>query len=229
MTMITDTDDRRPSVRRRWWRRLDLNHNGRTFLRRRGLDNWKAFGIVVHRLDAPDPGMDLHDHPWSFVTFILNGGYTEQWANIAETDEHRYEPGTWGAWLFDDEPDDSGELAADLPLAQRAAMESTLRNKAGGTLPHERPRRYLTDDDGPVLPWANPQRTWRRWSIHKMPLDVAHRITACEPNTITLVLRTRKVRRWGFYQPDGWVDWEQYDYATRRACTVESDRPEERR
>lgn len=146
---------------RGWYRRLDLIHGGRTFLRRRGLDlRWG--GILVHRIDAADPGMDLHDHPWAFVSIVLRGGYTEEFCDT----------------------------------------------------------RLATGDLG--------ERTWRRWSIHRMPLNIAHRITAVEPNTVTLVLRTRKTRRWGFYLPTGWVDWEAYDYAQRRPVSVESDRPEER-
>ncbi len=33
--------------------------------------------IYIHRLYAPNPHPDCHDHPWSFVTFILKGGYWE--------------------------------------------------------------------------------------------------------------------------------------------------------
>lgn len=36
------------------------------------------FGIFLHRMDAGDPGIDLHDHPWWFVSLILAGGYNEQ-------------------------------------------------------------------------------------------------------------------------------------------------------
>jgi hypothetical protein len=35
-------------------------------------------------MDAPDPGIDLHDHPWWFITIPLWGGYTEQRANVRE-------------------------------------------------------------------------------------------------------------------------------------------------
>lgn len=73
-------------------------------------------------------------------------------------------------------------------------------------------------------------RKWRRWSVHRMPLDVAHRIVRVEPGTVTLVLRGRKVRRWGFFLPPdqgGWVDWEDYDYATRRPVAARSNRPGE--
>jgi len=60
-----------------------------------------------------------------------------------------------------------------------------------------------------------------------MPLNIAHRITAAEPGTTTLVLRLRKVRRWGFYLPHGWVDWQAYDYDARRPVSVDSNKPEE--
>lgn len=68
---------------RGWWRKLDLIHGNTTFLRRRGLD-LRFVGILVHRLDAADPGMDLHDHPWAFISIVLRGGYTEEWAQTRE-------------------------------------------------------------------------------------------------------------------------------------------------
>lgn len=215
------TDQRRP-----WWRKLDLIHDGRTFLRRRGVDA-RLFGVLLHRIDAPDPGLDLHDHPWPFVSIVLRGGYTELVASIVP---YRYEPGSWGAWLFDGEPDPlTGALAKALPPGQRAAIEASLRAKAGrlkqlGRLPHEQHERgVLTDFQ---------TRRWRRWSIHRMPLDVAHRIARVEPGTVTLVLRGRKVRRWGFFMPaaeGGWVDWEDYDYEARRPLRAVSNRKGETR
>lgn len=97
-------------------RRLTLRHGGRVFLDRWGLEcHW--FGIFVHKIAAPDPGLDLHDHPWPFVSLILRGGYAEQVAEAREpwlthhrswgrgsvhrmpmTAAHRItfaEPGTW--------------------------------------------------------------------------------------------------------------------------------------
>lgn len=66
---------------------------GDVFLDRFGLENdW--FGIFVHHIAGPDPGLDLHDHPWPFASLILRGGYTEEaldardapaWARSAET------------------------------------------------------------------------------------------------------------------------------------------------
>jgi hypothetical protein len=36
------------------------------------------FSILLHRFETPDPRPTLHDHPWSFVSLILRGGYNEQ-------------------------------------------------------------------------------------------------------------------------------------------------------
>ena len=38
--------------------------------------NWFPFNIFVHKFLKSDPD-DLHDHPWSYATIILKGGYYE--------------------------------------------------------------------------------------------------------------------------------------------------------
>jgi hypothetical protein len=38
----------------------------------------RFFTVHLHRLEAPQWHPDCHDHPWSFVTLILRGGYEEQ-------------------------------------------------------------------------------------------------------------------------------------------------------
>lgn len=35
------------------------------------------FGIYLHKLCTPDPRDTLHDHPWSFFSIVLKGGYVE--------------------------------------------------------------------------------------------------------------------------------------------------------
>jgi hypothetical protein len=102
----------------RWsfWRALDVSSRGVPFLKRRGVDV-KWFGIYWHRLPGPDPGLDLHDHPWSAVILVGGGGYTErsaearapgierertyrrgQFRRLRATEIHTItavEPGTW--------------------------------------------------------------------------------------------------------------------------------------
>lgn len=143
-------------------RRLTLRHGGRTFLDRWGVEcRW--FGVFLHHIAGPDPGIDIHDHPWPFVTLILRGGYSERAADIRE-------------------------------------------------------------------PWMTTFRRWPRWSIHRMPLTIAHRILRADPGTWTLVIRGRKSRDWGFYlwEDNRWVPWRDYDFVSRRANAVESNRREER-
>ena len=35
------------------------------------------FAVYLHHLHTSDENRALHDHPWSFVTFLLSGGYEE--------------------------------------------------------------------------------------------------------------------------------------------------------
>lgn len=35
------------------------------------------FGIMFHRIWRPDNQRDLHDHPWTFLSFVLRGSYVE--------------------------------------------------------------------------------------------------------------------------------------------------------
>jgi hypothetical protein len=51
---------------------------GDTYLDRLRIVQTPWFGVYLHRLGTPDPGVDLHDHPWPFVSVILRGGYEEQ-------------------------------------------------------------------------------------------------------------------------------------------------------
>jgi hypothetical protein len=39
------------------------------------------FGIMFHRIFRPDNQRDLHDHPWSFLSFVLRGSYVEDTPN----------------------------------------------------------------------------------------------------------------------------------------------------
>jgi hypothetical protein len=59
-------------------RRMTLRRaDGRIYLDRWGLEcRWA--GVFIHKMSAPDPGIDLHDHPWTFASLILAGGYTEE-------------------------------------------------------------------------------------------------------------------------------------------------------
>lgn len=55
------------------------------------------------------------------------------------------------------------------------------------------------------------QHRRRRWSLHRVPITVAHSIDSLEPRTVTLVLVGRRCREWGFWTATGWVHWKAYD------------------
>ena len=65
-------------------------------------DKWHVEGLpipaVFHRFAAPDLG-DPHDHPWSFRSVILTGGYVEEVFDI-ETGSSRLVSHTVGESFF---------------------------------------------------------------------------------------------------------------------------------
>lgn len=52
--------------------------DGRVYLDRWGIEHKRIGGVFLHKMSAPDPGIDLHDHPWWFASLILWGGYSEE-------------------------------------------------------------------------------------------------------------------------------------------------------
>lgn len=55
-------------------------------------------------------------------------------------------------------------------------------------------------------------QTWKRWTIHKMGRETAHRIVEASPGLKTLIFTgPRRPRGWGFFTEDGWVSWQQYE------------------
>lgn len=55
------------------------------------------FAICFHWLNKPDPEPYLHDHPVSFLSIILRGGYTEyRWK---EGDGAYYKTNKWFNWI----------------------------------------------------------------------------------------------------------------------------------
>lgn len=61
--------------------RSDIWFNGSRYMRRWlfGTKSW--YGLRVHCIERSDVDRELHDHPFSFVTVILCGGYWEHTAN----------------------------------------------------------------------------------------------------------------------------------------------------
>jgi hypothetical protein len=50
-----------------------------------------------------------------------------------------------------------------------------------------------------------------------MKITQAHQIASVEDDTWTLILVGRRRRTWGFWTPEGWVDWLNYERLTPSA------------
>lgn len=60
------------------FRRMRLRRSdGSIYLDRWGIAHERLGRIYLHRMAAPDPGRDLHDHPWTMLSIVLWGGYSE--------------------------------------------------------------------------------------------------------------------------------------------------------
>jgi hypothetical protein len=71
-------------ARQRRFRKVRMRlrrHDGGIFLDRWGWECDRVGGVFLHRMSAPDPGLDLHDHPWPFWSVVVVGGYTEERAD----------------------------------------------------------------------------------------------------------------------------------------------------
>lgn len=62
-----------------WHHQFDLVRavDGVRYLRRHWIVKTPFGGIILHRMDGPDARDTLHDHPFSFVSLVLRGGYIE--------------------------------------------------------------------------------------------------------------------------------------------------------
>ena len=61
----------------RWKQIADID-TGDVYLSRLMLVRLPWIGVYVHVIRRQDWAQCQHDHPWSFLTFILRGGYEEQ-------------------------------------------------------------------------------------------------------------------------------------------------------
>lgn len=63
----------------RWcvWRWTYVDQRGQPYLTRLHLLQTPWFSIMIHRIHAADVAHDPHDHPVSFLSIIMQGGYVE--------------------------------------------------------------------------------------------------------------------------------------------------------
>ncbi len=172
------------------------------------LDRWgwecRWFGVFLHRMDGPDPGLDFHDHPWSFASLVLRGGYVEERAAAREA-SHR-------ARMADDAGRLSVPVLSDEEIERLKAEFRALPAGLAMILDEESTQAseiVFRGTRGDVV-------TRRRWSVRVMRLDECHRIISLNGRRCwTLVIHGPKRGTWGFYLPTGWVDWITYDRTVR--------------
>lgn len=58
-------------------KRVASPHTGVTHFDRRYLIDTRWGGIMLHWLRRPDHDRDMHDHPYTFASFVLRGEYEE--------------------------------------------------------------------------------------------------------------------------------------------------------
>jgi hypothetical protein len=71
--------------------RSDIYSGGVLYMRRWRVGPKWFLGLRLHHIVRSDADPELHDHPFSFATLILRGGYTEQLADGTRT---RHGPGS---------------------------------------------------------------------------------------------------------------------------------------
>ena len=71
--------------------RSDVYHRGEVYMRRWRAGPRRWFGIRLHHILRSDADPELHDHPFSFATLVLCGGY---WEYTVDGRRTRYGPGS---------------------------------------------------------------------------------------------------------------------------------------
>jgi len=173
--------------------------DGSPYLTRTTLFSIRGFRVALHRFHRGDQDEDLHDHPWSFWTFILRGGYFEEtpdWSagvgypgddtvpgvcRLCDTGTYRYVDQARGELYH--YPAAAGFVAcAHVPSARRTT-------------------------------WHPPGSLLRRVAPHP------HRVVL-PPGCLatTLIVTTPPFRPWGFLTRCGWVPWRAYHAQAGHPC-----------
>lgn len=57
--------------------RFNIKRGSDTYMERLRVIQTPLFGIYLHKFLRPDYDQFAHDHPWTFLSIVLRGGYTE--------------------------------------------------------------------------------------------------------------------------------------------------------
>lgn len=69
----------------RMFGRSDIYFGGSVYMRRWKLVDRSFFGVRLHNILRSDSDRELHDHPFTFLSIILRGGYFEHTADGRRT------------------------------------------------------------------------------------------------------------------------------------------------
>jgi len=71
-----------------------VSREGRVHFRRWSILESPRFNLYVHQIARSDEERDPHDHPWSFASLVLRGGYHEKLWKVDAYEEHDHRPGS---------------------------------------------------------------------------------------------------------------------------------------
>jgi hypothetical protein len=57
---------------------IDIGREGDPYLDRLRIIQSPLCSIYLHHIHRPDIEIDPHDHPWSFISIVITGDYTEE-------------------------------------------------------------------------------------------------------------------------------------------------------
>jgi len=79
LTMKQDQTINKNPWYKRWgiWGREIINIDGDPYLKRLTILKTPLFSICIHWILRSDKDRCLHDHPWSFISFVMSGEYFE--------------------------------------------------------------------------------------------------------------------------------------------------------
>ena len=181
-------------------KRVIENEAGDPYLVRWSLDAGRFGSVKLHHILRSDDDRDLHDHPWSFVSVILRGGYWEHRSGLKE------------GWVTD-------RTEVGCAYCDRGCYRYV--DDAGPF--HAESRFNFSPPYTRLLCTARSLTTARTWygpgSVLRRPAPSPHRLELPEGKTAwSLVLAAPKTRAWGFYTLCGWVDWRRYSEKKAEGC-----------
>lgn len=117
--------------------------SGDVYLHRLRIVQTPWFAVYLHDLNLPDSDRDPHDHPWTFWSIVLRGGYTERlfpYPHVLGTAAARKQ--TWGRWSLHRMPTDQAHMIDRVLPRTKTLVITGRRRRSWG---------FWTDDGW--IPW----------------------------------------------------------------------------